>query len=44
MESSEPLSTTRPVSRTESYISEPEEIEPMPYVGKGKETELKELL
>jgi hypothetical protein len=44
MESSEPLSTTCPVSRAESLISQPEEIEPMSYVGKGKETELEALL
>ena len=44
MESSEPLSTTCPMSHAESYVSEPEEIEPMPYVGKGKETELEALL
>jgi hypothetical protein len=44
MESSEPLSATRPVSHTESVVSEPKEIKPMLYVGKGKETELEALL
>jgi hypothetical protein len=44
MESSEPLPTTHPASRVESLISQPEEIEPMLYVGKGKETELEALL
>jgi hypothetical protein len=44
MESSEPLPTTRPGSRVESVISQPKEIELMPYMGKGKETELEALL
>jgi hypothetical protein len=44
MESSERLPLTHPGSPAKSIISQLKEIELMPYIGKGKETELKVLL
>jgi hypothetical protein len=44
IESSKRLPSTHPRSHAKSVISQPEEIEPMPYIGKGKEMELKVLL